>query len=311
MHGYDGGSAAIAYAMSCKRRFMQLDVFSHLPMKGNPLAVVIDGDGLDEATMRAFARWTNLSETAFLLPPTVAEADYRVRIFTPRRELPFAGHPSVGSAYVAIEAGLVDSGKTRLIQQCAAGLLPVNVERSGAERVIHVQAPAARIHGVSADLRQAIAQAIHLAPADVSINLVDNGPHWWVCDMGDAARVRALKPDLPAIAALTEQHGVIGLSVFGQEQGGSAKMAVRAFCPADDMPEDPVTGSVNAGIMALLAERGDRRFGFDYVASQGREVGRDGYVHVKRDTASGAITIGGRCALVIRRELDLGETVAA
>lgn len=306
MHGYDGGSAAIAYAMSCKRRFMQLDVFSHLPTKGNPLAVVIDGDGLDEATMRAFARWTNLSETAFLLPPTVAEADYRVRIFTPRRELPFAGHPSVGSAYVAIEAGLVDSGKTRLIQQCAAGLLPVNVERSGAERVIHVQAPAARIHGVSADLRQAIAQAIHLAPADVSINLVDNGPHWWVCDMGDAARVRALKPDLPAIAALTEQHGVIGLSVFGQEQGGSAKMAVRAFCPADDMPEDPVTGSVNAGIMALLAERGDRRFGFDYVASQGREVGRDGYVHVKRDTASGAITIGGRCALVIRGEADLG-----
>lgn len=306
MHGYDGGSAAIAYAMSCKRRFMQLDVFSHLPTKGNPLAVVIDGDGLDEATMRAFARWTNLSETAFLLPPTVAEADYRVRIFTPRRELPFAGHPSVGSACVAIEAGLVDSGKTRLIQQCAAGLLPVNVERSGAERVIHVQAPAARIHGVSADLRQAIAQAIHLAPADVSINLVDNGPHWWVCDMGDAARVRALKPDLPAIAALTEQHGVIGLSVFGQEQGGSAKMAVRAFCPADDMPEDPVTGSVNAGIMALLAERGDRRFGFDYVASQGREVGRDGYVHVKRDTASGAITIGGRCALVIRGEADLG-----
>lgn len=303
--------SAISYAMSSKRRFMQLDVFSHLPMKGNPLAVVIDGDGLDEATMRAFARWTNLSETAFLLPPTVPDADYRVRIFTPRRELPFAGHPSVGSAYVAIEAGLVDSGKTSLIQQCAAGLLPVTVECSGTERVIRVQAPAARVHDVSADVRQAIAQAIHVAPGDVSISLVDNGPHWWVCDMAEASRVRALKPDLSAIAALTEQHGVIGLSVFGQEHGGIAKMAVRAFCPADDMPEDPVTGSVNAGIMALLAERGDRRFGFDYVASQGREVGRDGYVHVKRDTASGAITIGGRCALVIRGELDLGETASA
>jgi PhzF family phenazine biosynthesis protein len=303
--------SAISYAMSSKRRFMQLDVFSHLPMKGNPLAVVIDGDGLDDATMRAFARWTNLSETAFLLPPTAPEADYRVRIFTPRRELPFAGHPSVGSAYVAIEAGLVDSSKTNLIQQCAAGLLPVTIERSGAERVIHVQAPTARIHDMSVDVRHAIAQAIHMASDDVSISLVDNGPHWWVCDMGDASRVRALKPDLPVIAALSEQHGAIGVSVFGQEQGGVAKMAVRAFCPADDMPEDPVTGSVNAGIMALLAARGDQRFGLDYVASQGREVGRDGYVHVKRDTASGAITIGGRCALVIRGELDLGETLSA
>jgi len=302
--------SAISYAMS-KRRFMQLDVFSHLPMKGNPLAVVIDGDGLDEATMRTFARWTNLSETTFLLPPTVPEADYRVRIFTPCRELPFAGHPSVGSAYAAIEAGLIDGSKTSLIQQCAAGLLPVTIERSGAKRMIHVQAPSARIHDVSADVHEAIAQAIHVRPDNVSISLVDNGPQWWVCDMGEASRVRALKPDLRAISALSEQHGVIGVSVFGQEHGGIAKMAVRAFCPADDIPEDPVTGSVNAGIMALLAERGDTRYGFDYVASQGREVGRDGYVQVKRDVASGAITIGGRCALVIRGELDLDETVSA
>jgi PhzF family phenazine biosynthesis protein len=293
--------------MSSKRRFMQLDVFSHLPMKGNPLAVVIDGDGLDETTMRAFARWTNLSETTFLLPPTSPEADYRVRIFTPRRELPFAGHPSVGSAYAAIEAGLIDSGKTMLIQQCTAGLLPVTVERSDTQRVIHVQAPAARVHDVSVEIRQAIAEAIDMTSSDVPISLVDNGPHWWVCDMGEASRVRALKPDLHAIRALCEQHGVIGVSVFGQEHAGVAKMAVRAFCPADDMPEDPVTGSVNAGIMAFLVERGDTRYGLDYLASQGREVGRDGYVRVKRDVAKDAITIGGQCALVIRGDADLGQ----
>lgn len=293
--------------MSFKRRFMQLDVFSRHPMKGNPLAVVIDGDGLDDATMRAFARWTNLSETTFLLPPTTAEADYRVRIFTPRQELPFAGHPSVGSAYVAVETGLVTAGKTHLVQQCAAGLLPVTIEHAGPDRMIHVQAPVARLHNVSADIRQAIGQAIGLPLEDAQIRLADNGPHWWVCDLREASQVRALNPDLATIAALCERHGAIGVSAFGRESSGAAQMAVRAFCPADGIPEDPVTGSVNAAIMAFLAERGDESYGFDYLASQGREVGRDGQVRVRRDPASGAITIGGQCAAVIRGELDLAE----
>lgn len=291
--------------MSFKRRFMQLDVFSRQPMKGNPLAVVIDGDGLDEATMRAFARWTNLSETAFLLPPTTPEADYRVRIFTPRQELPFAGHPSVGSAYAAIEAGLIAAGKTKLVQQCAAGLLPEEVEGSAADRIIHVQAPAARLQGINADLRQAIGETIGVALKDAQTRLADNGPRWWVCDLHEASHVRALKPDLHAIASLCERHGSLGVSVFGREVSGPAHMAVRAFCPADGIPEDPVTGSVNAAIMAFLAERNDTSYGLDYLASQGREVGRDGYVRVRRNPASGAITIGGQCAAVIRGELDL------
>ncbi|MDE2092950.1 MAG: PhzF family phenazine biosynthesis protein, partial [Burkholderiales bacterium] len=142
------------------RRFMQLDVFADRPMLGNPLAVVIDAQGIDDAAMQAFARWTNLSETTFLLPPTSPDADYRVRIFTPRQELPFAGHPSVGSAYAAIEAGLVDAGKTALVQECAAGLLPVRVEGVGAARRIHVQAPPARIHAVDASLRRQLAAAL-------------------------------------------------------------------------------------------------------------------------------------------------------
>jgi len=285
---------------------MQLDVFSRRPMKGNPLAIVIDGDGLDEAAMRSFAHWTNLPETAFLLTPTAAGADYRVRIFTPNRELPFAGHPSVGSAYAAIEAGLVADGKKALIQECAAGMLPVTADGSGTARIIHVQAPPARLDRVDAALRQAIGDIVHGALDDVHVRMADNGPRWLICNLHEASRVRKLQPDMPAIAALCGRHGAMGISVFGREQADDAAMAVRAFCPGDGMPEDPVTGSANAAIMAFLAERGDDTYGSHYRASQGREVGHDGYVDVTRDTISGAITIGGHCVVTIRGELDLG-----
>lgn len=291
--------------MPITRRFMQLDVFSRQPMKGNPLAIVIDGDGLDDATMRAFARWTNLSETAFLLTPTTPEADYRVRIFTPTRELPFAGHPSVGSAYAAIEAGLVDAGQSTLIQQCAAGLLPVTIEHPGAERIIHVQAPPPRLQSVDADVCHAISNAIGFALDDAQIRLADAGPLWWVCNLRDAAHVRALKPDMQALMRLREHHDAMGVSVFGREPSGPANMAVRVFCPGDGIPEDPVTGSANAAIMAFLNERGDTSYGLDYLASQGREVGCDGYVRVKRDAIDGTITIGGQCITLIQGQLDL------
>jgi len=291
--------------MPAKRRFMQLDVFSRQPMKGNPLAVVIDAEGLDDATMRAFARWTNLSETAFLLTPTTPGADYRVRIFTPAQELPFAGHPSVGSAYAAIEAGLVAGGKTTLIQECAAGLLPVRVEHAGAERVIHVQAPHVSLQDVSTEIGSAIAKAIGVELGDAQICLANAGPLWWLCDLREAACVRALKPDMSAIAQLAERHGAMGISVFGREVSGPAQMAVRAFCPGDGIPEDPVTGSANAAIMAFLAARGDTRYGSDYLASQGREVSRDGYVRVRRNAADGNITIGGQCVMLIEGELRL------
>jgi PhzF family phenazine biosynthesis protein len=291
--------------MSSKRRFMQLDVFSLQPLKGNPLAVVIDGDGLDEATMRAMARWTNLSETAFLLTPTKAEADYRVRIFTPHRELPFAGHPSVGSAYAAVEAGLIPTEKQTLIQECAAGLLPVRIDGSGTTRTIHVQAPPANVHRVDASIVHAIGDALHHVLDDTQVRMVINGPHWLLCNLHEASHVRALDPNLSIIAALCKRHDALGVSVFGREHMKDASMAVRAFCPADGIPEDPVTGSANAAIMAFLAESGDRVYGLHYRASQGREVERDGYVDVARDPASGAITIGGDCVITIRGELHL------
>ncbi|MGN6226635.1 MAG: PhzF family phenazine biosynthesis protein [Dyella sp.] len=285
------------------RRFMQLDVFADRPLRGNPLAVVIDAEGIDSATMQAFARWTNLSETTFLLPPTTPQADYRVRIFTPRQELPFAGHPSVGSAYAAIEAGLVEAGKRGLVQECAAGLLPVRVEGDGAARVIHVQAPPARIAPIDAGLRARLAAALPATLDEADTARVDNGPHWLLCDLQHANAVRALAPDLAAIAALCEHNALVGVSVFGAETDGTAAMAVRAFCPGDGIPEDPVTGSANAAIMAVLGARGDARYGLHYRASQGREVGRDGLVEVARDAATGAITIGGACALTVRGAL--------
>lgn len=293
--------------MSRQRRFMQLDVFSSQLLLGNPLAVVIDGEGLDEATMQAFARWTNLSETTFLLPPTSSAADYRVRIFTPRQELPFAGHPSVGSAYAAIEAGLVDGGKGALVQECAAGLLPVRIEGRGDSRTIHVQAPPAHIEALAQPLREKLATALRIASVPGPACMIDNGPHWMVCDLQLGSAVRTLQPDMPAVAALCEQTGAVGVSVFGRESSADATMAVRAFCPADGIPEDPVTGSANAAIMALLLERDDQDgYGISYRASQGREVGRDGYVEVSRDAQSHAITVGGQCVIGIRGALSLG-----
>ena len=288
------------------RRFVQLDVFASRLFDGNPLAVVIDADGLDDATMQRIAHWTNLSETAFLLPPTRPQADYRVRIFTPRQELPFAGHPSVGSAYVAIEAGLVAAGKTALIQECAAGLLPVQVTGNGTARLIRVQAPPARIDAVDAALHAALANALHIDLAPGQACHADNGPHWILCNLDEATAVRGLQPDLAVVATLCLQQQAVGVGVFGRERAGGVAMAVRAFCPADGVPEDPVTGSANAAIMAWLGERGERDgYGLQYRVSQGREVGRDGVVEVARDPASGAITIGGACAIGVRGELQL------
>jgi PhzF family phenazine biosynthesis protein len=280
--------------------FLQLDVFASRLLEGNPLAVVIGADALDAPAMQRIARWTNLSETAFLLRPTQPQADYRVRIFTPRQELPFAGHPSVGSAYAAIEAGCVPA-RTALVQECAAGLLPVSVHGDGATRTIHVQAPTARIARADPALSAALAEALEIGLRADAVHCIDNGPRWIVCDLDQAPAVRALAPDLAAVAALCRAHGAVGVSVFGGEREGEAAMAVRAFCPADGIPEDPVTGSANAAIGALLRETGGlARYGSRYLASQGREVGRDGRVEVGVDEASGTVTIGGRCVVGVR-----------
>jgi len=279
------------------RRYAVIDVFTANPLSGNPLAVVVDAGDLDAATMQRFAAWTNLSETTFLLPPTQPGADYRVRIFTPRNELPFAGHPSVGSAFVAIESGLVDAGKRELVQECAAGLLPVRVEGEGAARRIHLRAPSAKLadedSSLASNLRQALGAGVRAA------RNVCNGPWWIVTDLGEESAVRTLHPDMAAVAALTMRLGAVGVCVFGRSREPGFAMAVRAFCPADGIPEDPVTGSANAAIAAYLHATGKlAEFGKRYRASQGREVGRDGVVEVAVDE-EGEVWIGGECARVV------------
>lgn len=279
-----------------ERRYLQLDVFADRPGTGNPLAVVVDAEGLDDAAMQAFAQWTNLSETIFLLPPGNG-ADYRVRIFTPRQELPFAGHPSVGAAWAAIDAGIADSSRSALVQDCAAGLLPVCVDE---RRAISVRAPRARcIEASMAD--GSVAGALAGARAgDLAPALWDNGPRWWIAELATEADVHGMRPDMAAITALT-RDAAVGFAVFAAADASSPfDLVVRAFCPADGIPEDPVTGSANAVIAAALADAG-RLPGRDgrYVASQGREVGRDGRVVVRFDE-QGEVWIGGHVLAVIR-----------
>ena len=292
--------------MSLHLQWLQLDVFSDRLFAGNPLAVVVNAAALNAKQMQDIARWTNLSETAFLLPVTNAAADYRVRIFTPRQELPYAGHPSVGSAYAALDAGIVSPEKTRLVQQCAAGLLPVRVEGAGASRIIHVQAPAARITTRGGANAEQLSAALGVQFVESKLREVDNGPRWLVCDLDHASAVRALRPDMSALASLCIEWSVVGACVFGHERDGNAAMAVRAFCPADGIPEDPVTGSANAAIAACLVETaGLDLYGSRYRVSQGREIGRDGYLEVSVDKESGAISVGGACCIGVRGELHV------
>jgi PhzF family phenazine biosynthesis protein len=279
-----------------QRAFLQLDVFTARPYYGNPLAVILDAEDLDEAAMRRIANWTNLSETIFLLPPSTPQADYRVRIFTPHSELPFAGHPSVGAAWAVLASGRVPADRHALVQECAAGLLPVRAEGTGEARMIHVRAPKPLLQAPAPELLDEAAAALGARPVAAPRN-IRSGPWWLVCDLGEAAAVRGLRPDLEKLAALARRAGAIGLAVFGREGAGEAQYAVRAFCPGDGIAEDPVTGSANACIGGYLHATAAPA-GLRYRASQGRELGRDGLVEVSVD-AAGGVEIGGRCVCCV------------
>jgi PhzF family phenazine biosynthesis protein len=286
------------------RRYLQVDVFADRPGAGNALGVVLDAEGLDDAAMQAIAGWLQLSETVFFLPVSAKGADYRIRIFTPCSELPFAGHPSVGAAWAALETGLVpDTGA--LVQECGAGLLPVQVARQGAARRIRLRAPQASpvtVDDAQAFLADAVSIALPLGTLPPA--LWQNGPGWWLVELRDADCVRSLTPDLGAIAALTRETAAVGLAVFGRAgHGQDHDLVVRAFCPADNIPEDPVTGSANACIAAAL-HAADRLPGHAgrYIVSQGRELGRDGRIEVQVD-AEGQVWIGGQVQPVIQGSL--------
>jgi PhzF family phenazine biosynthesis protein len=279
--------------------FKQVDVFTSRRFFGNALAVLLDADDMTGADMQRIAAWTNLSETAFVLSPTQPQADYRVRIFTPGGELPFAGHPSVGTAHALIEAGHFEA-KSSLVQECAAGFLPVRVVGDGSERRIFVRAPRATLRSADPGAAEAAARVLGVKMTDAPPRLVNVGPDWYVCDLGSEAAVRSLKPDFAAIAILTASLGALGVSVFGRAANADYAIAVRAFCPGHGIPEDPVTGSANAAIGAyLLATGGLDTLGAQYRANQGRELGRDGYVDVCVDATTGDVEIGGQSVTCI------------
>lgn len=281
-------------------RFKQVDVFTDRPFFGNPVAVVLDGDGLDAATMQRIAAWTNLSETTFVLRPSAPAADYRVRIFTPRSELPFAGHPTIGTAHAVLEAGLVPE-KAALRQECAAGLLRLEVEGAGPDRRIAVEAPPASLAPLPADAVAAVEEAIGAGlAAGAPGQIVSLGPCWLTVRLADAATVRALAPDLGAVSRLSRALGITGITVFALERGDGHEVVVRSFAPADGVPEDPVCGSGNAAVGAWLDHARARvGEGGRYVASQGRELGRDGYVSVRIDATAGRVWIGGRAVTCV------------
>jgi PhzF family phenazine biosynthesis protein len=249
--------------------------------------------------MQALAAWLNLSETVFFLRPTAAGADYHVRIFTPASELPFAGHPSVGAAWAAVTCGLVQPRDGTLVQQCAAGLLPVQVTGPASAPTIRLASPAARLLPTASG---AVPEALRAVIAvGQGAELWENGPRWWLLPLRDAEAVRTLVPDMAALRDWSMATDALGAAVFALEPGADHDLVVRAFCPADapNVPEDPVTGSVNALIGAWLRQRNalPGKNG-SYVASQGREVGRDGRVQVTVD-AQGTVWIGGQVQPVI------------
>jgi PhzF family phenazine biosynthesis protein len=273
------------------RSFRQVDVFSPQPMRGNPVAVVHDADDLTEDQMRAFARWTNLSETTFVLSPT-GSADYRVRIFTPDAELPFAGHPTLGTAHAWLEAGGVPSHDGVVVQECAAGLVPVRRE----ERLAFEAPPLVRSGPVSEDDLERIAVALRIGRDDiVDSQWVDNGPGWVGVLLGSAEAVLGLEP-------AWHEFGGMDIGVVGLRAHGDTACEVRAFCPGLGVAEDPVTGSLNAGIGQWLA---GGVLPTSYVAGQGTALGREGRVHVRRD--GGTVLIGGDTVTRIVGEVDLGD----
>jgi PhzF family phenazine biosynthesis protein len=285
-----------------ERRFAQVDVFTDVPYNGNPLAVVLDGEGLATEEMERFSRWTNLSETTFLLPPSAPEADYRVRIFTsasptpsrpsPASELPFAGHPTLGSCHAWLEAGGEPRAGDVVVQECGAGLVPVRRNEVG-----HAFAapPLIRSGPVEEPLVAHIASLLGIGRGEiVDAAWADNGPGW----------VAVLLPSAEAVLALRPGPIDLDLGVVGAYPAGTPEaFEVRAFFPKDGgTGEDPVTGSLNASLAQWLLETG--RASAPYVARQGTALGRDGRVHVSRDP-DGTIWVGGGTVTCITGTVEI------
>ena len=294
--------------MTNQRTFKQIDVFTDVPYRGNPLAVVLDGRGLSTERMQAFTNWTNLSEPTFLLPPDDPAADYKVRIFCPGRELPFAGHPTLGSCHAWLEAGGRPKG-SHVVQECGVGLVKIRRDESagGQPARLAFSAPPLRRQGPLPEEDVAlIARGLGIARSDIVAHAwCDNGPQWRGVLLRKAGQVLSLRPDASVLPGL--EIGVVGPAKVGvvapREPGDHCAFEVRAFFPGNNgMAEDPVTGSLNAALAQWLIGAGIAPD--NYVAAQGTVLGRAGRVHVERD-ADGTIWVGGASVTCIDGQVAL------
>ncbi len=289
-----------------QRPFQQVDVFTAAPYLGNPLAVVLDGAGLSTEAMQQFTNWTNLSEATFVLPPTpegqAAGADYRVRIFCPGRELPFAGHPTLGTCHAWLATGGQPRVPGRIVQECGVGLVPL---RQDGERLAFAAPPLVKSGPLAEDDVERIARGLGVARADILHHAwCDNGPNWRGVMLRSAEQVLALQPDAAVLGGL--DVGVVGprgkVGVVGASDAEGIAFEVRAFFPGNNgLAEDPVTGSLNAALAQWLIGAGLAPT--RYVASQGTALGRAGRVHVEQDGEQ--IWIGGSSVTCLRGEVRL------
>jgi PhzF family phenazine biosynthesis protein len=293
----------IAFAMArepaMELPFQQVDVFTAVPFQGNPVAVVLAGDALTGEQMQAIARWTNLSETTFVCMPQDPRADYRLRIFTPQRELPFAGHPTIGSAHAVLRHGHQPRVAGRLVQECARGLIDIKIDGDD----LFLALPEPCFAEATPELLAAVAGGLGIAGADIlRAASVDVGPVWLTVQLPDGDAVRALRPDMGKLAALNAS-GVTGVNVFGLYVGGDSDLEVRSFAPADGIPEDPVCGSGNGCVAALVRRDGLLPGRGAYTARQGRCLGRDGRIDIQFE--SDTIWLGGRAVTCVDGTLSV------
>ena len=293
------------------RPYVQADVFANRAGAGNPLAVVLDAEGLTDDDMQAIARWTRLPETTFVFPAFDGDSSYRLRMFSPRREVPFAGHPSVGTAHAVLDAGLATPCDGFLVQDGIAGKLPLRVEGEGQNRTIAVRTPPSTLlETATADdprLRDALAG---LPLGELPPALMEGGRRWWLVELADEASLRSATPNWPGISALAEATGSMGVCVFARSDDPVYYLAVRAWVGAPAQFEDAASGAANATLAAWLALRdalpGEGGF---YRISQGREVGHDAIIELTVDE-NGDVWSGGRVTTVVRGELDWPQTRA-
>ncbi len=286
--------------MQLKVPFQQVDVFTHTPFKGNPVAVVLDGNELSSEEMQAIANWTNLSETTFVCKPTDSEADYQLRIFTPNSELPFAGHPTLGSAFALIQSGFQPKTPGYFVQESGIGLVTIHMD----DEKMFFTLPASKEVKIEHNQLEELANALGIAANYIKAGMtIDVGAVWMTLQLADSELVRALQPDMEMLSSLTPA-GVTGVTVFGPVlSNADAAFEVRSFAPAEGVSEDPVCGSGN-GCVATMVQQLQLTQKASYVARQGYCVGRSGQIEI-RYQENGEILVGGNAVVCIDGEMHV------